>query len=476
MYLRHLYPSPTIFAEDESEKFVFGSQVNAYMSGLSADCAERVKALWKSFSFTSSTLTLVEKGNGFCFGTGEAEATLNDADTYSVKVKASGISVAARSEQGLMDGIKTLVQLICPVELANGKESFYISSAEIHDSPAIAFRAVHICIFPESKLYNIEKAIHLAGFLKMTHIILEFWGTFRYECLPELSWKDRSYSRSDLSALVDIARSYGMEIIPMVNHFGHASQSRSTYGRHVTLNSNPRFARLFEPDGWTWCLSNPDTYKLLSEMRAEMTEFCGKGSYFHLGFDEAASFATCDRCRKRVPHVLLAEFLNRLTDDLWKTGRRPIVWHDQFIRRSDFGEGPIIASGDYQNTAAAIDLLDRRIIIADWEYGYTDGFNVTTEVFIKKGFDTVICPWDNPENVISIANDVKRLNAYGIILTTWDHLPMWLKKATFSAEQVWNSNPGRFYSDIESAYILRTLYPTQGDYESSGWNLNEVLQ
>ena len=477
MYLRHLYPAPKSFREDESVRFCFGAHVTARVSGLSPASAERVRALWHRFCCDASDLACIPGGEGFCFTVGETCTALSDGDRYAICADASGVAVTAADEASLLYGIETLVQLICPDDLTEGWEAFYISSAEVHDAPATPFRAVHFCLFPDTKLYNIEKAINLAGFFKMTHVILEFWGTFPYACEPALAWKDRSFSRSELKSLVDLARSWGMEVIPMSNQFGHATQSRGGYGRHVLLNRNPRLSRLFEPDGWTWCLSNPDTYKLLAEMRAELIDFCGPGGYFHLGFDEAYSYATCDRCRKRVPHELLAEFLNRLTEDVCGTGRRPIVWHDQFLRRSDFGEGPIVANGDNRNTAAALDLLDRRIIMADWQYDYRDGFNVTTSVLMNKGFDTVVCPWDNRENIRSLAADAKKLGAYGIILTTWDHLPAWLRDASFAAGCVWGEgeeNPP--HSSTESACLLRRLYDADGSFEKSGWNLNEVLQ
>ncbi len=477
MYQRNLYPSPRSFWEDESSCFRFGARVTARVSGLDEECAERAKYLWHRFSCGACELDLLPGGEGFRFTVGESSAELGEGDSCAVKAVPSGLAVVGKDAFSLMNGIETLVQLICPDVLEEGKESFYVSSAEIHDSPAVPFRAVHFCIFPDTKLYNVEKAIHLAGFLKLTHVIFEFWGTFPYTCEPALAWKDRSFSKEELKPLVRLAASYGMEVIPMSNQFGHATQSRSCYGRHVLLNRNPRLSRLFEPDGWTWCLSNPDTYRLLSEMRAELADFCGEGGYFHLGFDEAYSFATCDRCRKRVPHELLAEFLNRLTEDVCKTGRRPIVWHDQFLRRSDFGEGSIVANGDYRNTAAALDLLDRRIIMADWQYGYRNDFNVSTAILMEKGFDTVVCPWDDRENIRSLASDAKKLGAYGVMLTTWDHLPNWLRDATFAAACLWNeggNNPRHSYT--ESAYLLRTLYDTDGRYEESGWNLNEVLQ
>lgn len=478
MYLNHLYPAPKSFAENENERFVFGSRVTARVSGLNPEEAARAKILWNRFSCTASELELVPGGEGFSLVIGDgADCSLAPGDRYALTVTPSGVTVKGVDGTALLDGIKTLVQLICPDVLEKGSESLYISAAEVHDSPAIPFRAVHFCVFPDSSLYNLEKAVHLAGFLKMSHVILEFWGTFPYECRPELAWREKSFTKAELKTLVDTAKSYGMEVIPMSNHFGHATQSRAGYGRHVVLNRAPRLARLFEPDGWTWCLSNPDTYKLLSEIRAELSEFCGEGKYFHLGFDEAYSFATCDRCRKRVPHELLAEFLNRLTEDVCKTGRRPIVWHDQFIRRGDFGEGPIVANGDNKNTYSALERIDRRVIMADWQYSYGNGFNPTTKYFMDRGFDTVVCPWDGHENIRSLAADAKKLGAYGIILTTWDHLPNWLRDASFAAGCVWGEGEGNPpHPMTESAYLLRTLYDTDGDYASSGWNLNEVLQ
>ena len=477
MYLRNLYPVPKSFSENGSERFAFGSRVTARTGSLPPEYAARAKYLWRRFSCDASELELVPAIDGFKLLIGSADCRLQQGDSYAIKACKTGVCVAAKDAVSLLDGIKTLVQLICPIDLTEGSEAFYISAAEIHDAPAIAFRAIHLCIFPDTSLFNIEKAIHLAGFLKFTHVVLEFWGTFRYECLPALSWRGRSFSKEELAPLVELARSYGMEIIPMVNHCGHASQSRSRYGRHTVLDQDPRLSCLFEPDGWTWCLSNPDTYKLQQAMRNELKDLCGPGSYFHLGFDEAYSFATCDRCRRRVSHELLAEYLNRLTEDVCASGRRPIVWHDQFIRRSDFGEGSIIANGGDRGTADALNMLDRRIIIADWQYGYTDGFDPTSKLFMEKGFDTIICPWDDPENVRSVSGSVKTLGAFGVMFTSWDHLPAFLQDAGSWANCAWMKELYPPKAPItESACLLRRLYDTHGDFDRAGWNLNEVLQ
>lgn len=487
MYLTNLYPRPESILETPDIRYTFGSCVTAYLTApeLSAGILERMKSLWHNFAKTASDLDIrvVPADHGCSLRIGDLPETGGIPGHYEITADERGVLLTAADTKALLDGFTTLVQLICPVNLDEGREEFYITGTKITDRPSLGFRSVHFCIFPDSALSTIEKAIHMAGFMKFTHVVLEFWGTLRYETMPELAWKDRSFTKSEIRNFVDLARSYGMEVIPMINHFGHAAESRSCYGRHTILNANPRLAKLFEPDGWTWCLSNPDTYKLLSDMRAELFDLCGEGSYFHLGFDEAYSFATCDVCRKRVPAELLAEYINRLTDDLAAHGRRPIIWHDELIRRSDFaGKIPdgIVANGQSHNTDAALDLLDRRVILADWQYDYRSTgegghVNPTASYFQTKGFDTILCPWDNMQNVRTLCEDARLLSAYGVMLTTWHHLPAYLPKFPNVSEYAWHAKgPYTNVPITEAAAILRTVYPTDGDYVSSGWNAFEV--
>ena len=85
----------------------------------------------------------------------------------------------------------------------------------------------------------------------------------------------------DTMTLIELANDFGMEVVPMTNHLGHASQARGGMGKHAVLDQNPRLATLFEPDGWTWCLSNPRVHTLLRRFREELIEawekfFCQK--------------------------------------------------------------------------------------------------------------------------------------------------------------------------------------------------------
>ncbi|NLZ35986.1 MAG: family 20 glycosylhydrolase [Clostridiales bacterium] len=486
MYLTRLYPSPKTKSETSSGSFSFGSSVRGRLvlpKELPYEVIDSLKYLWHRFSFTASNIEFdicnlsSENVYKLVIGNG-ADISLKKEEEYAIKSDSSGVTLAAWEKKGFINGFKTLIQLICPNNLAEGEESLYIESVEIHDSPSLNFRGIHLCVFPDSKLSTIEKAIRLAGLLKLTHVILEFWGTYRFDCLKSLSWEGYSYGYNEIKPLMNLARSLDMEVIPMLNHFGHATASRVSCGRHVVLNSDLRYAKLFEPDGWTFCISNPDTRKLLSAIREELYDLCGEGNYIHLGFDEAYSFATCPECRKHEPSKLLAEYLNYLSDDCLSHGRRPIIWHDELIDRNDFPapkEGYLVANGQNRGTSKALDLLDKRIIIADWQYGYLDETNPTSEYFQKAGFDVIACPFDNNRNIAALSVSAKKLNLFGVLLTTWHHLPDYFPKLPAAASMLWEDENCRFNQNwTETASLLRMVYDVAGDYKTAGWSMQEV--
>lgn len=135
----------------------------------------------------------------------------------------------------------------------------------------------------------LKRPFPLCGTLKYTHIVLEFWGMYKYDCLKELSW-EQAFSKEEIRPLIQTANDLGMEIILMINHWGHASQCRQMYGKHTVLSQNPKLQYLFSDDGWRWNINTPKTKELLRKIRSELIELCGNGEYFMIGCDEADGF------------------------------------------------------------------------------------------------------------------------------------------------------------------------------------------
>ena len=440
---------------------------------LSAARAEEICGLWRRFVCTAGTLSIREDAAlpAYTARMGEGACVRGDEDAYALRVTPKGVQVTGRDETSLLQGMYTLLQLLRPLSLEPGAEELAMDCVEIHDHPALAERMLHVCVFPETTLELLEKTIRLAAFMKFTHLILEFWGTLRLECFPELGWADRSFSKTQLRPLLSLANALGLEIIPMINHLGHATQSRGCTGRHTILDQNPRLALLFEPDGWTWCLSNPRVHTLLRAVRGELMELCGPGKYFHLGCDEAYSYASCPLCRNQDKPALLADYLNGLAEELAAQGRRGIIWGDALLDEAAWGHPYIATSRPDQMTHLALERLDRRLVIADWQYSLRTPEMATAEYFREKGFDVLACPWDAEGNAVALAAAAERLRLTGVMVTTWHHLAPMLRNMHELGGSAWNGdsyrpNPGQW---VHCAALLRKVMPETGCFEKAGF-------
>jgi hypothetical protein len=249
------------------------------------------------------------------------------------------------------------------------------------------------------------------------------------------------------------------------------------------LDQNPSYATLFEPDGWTWCLSNPDVRKLLKSIREELCELAGDGKYFHIGFDEAYSHATCDKCRREDPAKIFGDFLNEISRDLKKSGRRAIMWGDALMRAKDYeGQKTTALSREDQRTHEALDTLSKDIIIADWQYRITEGNVPSLEYFQSKGFDVAPAPWHNRDNIETLAKAAVEQKSFGFMQTTWHTLPEVFYMFNQSAQGSWYPYVEKALSDIINTSIaittmagfLRKLVPVNGDYMDAGWSAGEV--
>lgn len=487
MILRNLMPVPAQ-VETAAGELHFGAEVTLRVNAplLTEGMIEEYRGLWNRYGMRLASLRVVRDGRleENCAVLAAAESAcpaLAPGDEYALTVTESGAFVRGESAVGLLHGLFTLVQLVVPIRL-EGEADYAMPAVRIHDRPAIrGMRAIHLCVFPETTLLLLEKAIRLAGMMKFTHVVLEFWGMLRYDTLPELAWPRHAYSKEQIRPLVRLIQDLGMEVIPMLNHLGHAAQCRSCYGKHVVLDQNPARALLFEPDGWTWCISNPETRRVLRGLRQELIDLCGSGKYFHLGCDESYSYATCPICSAQDTRRLLADYLNELTGELAEQGRRPIIWGDQLLDATVWKHPNIATSRPDQRTHEALPLLDRRIVIADWQYSLTEPEAPTMEHFMSQGFDTVICPWDGHGNNEAMGAAADQAHAFGFMATTWDHLPEYLRLMPTVAGSCWNgagfdAEKRGQCSWTEIATMLRKVMPRLPEYHNAGWVGREVLE
>ncbi len=410
---------------------------------------------------------------------------------HILHVSGDGIAASATGTAAARHAWFTLLQLLQPSRHAG---EYSLPHVEIHDWPDIGFRGLHLCVFPETTELALEKAIRLAALLKFTHLTIEFWGMLKFDALRELSWP-HAWDKQRASRLFDIARGFGLEIIPMFNGWGHAPASRVAMGRHVVLDQNPALAPLFEPDGWTWCVSNPESQKILRAVYDELIELAGPGRYFIIGCDEAYSHATCDSCRRHDPVELFTGHINSLAKFVQSRGRRPIMWGDALLERARWPVPYEANACPVLSTHESLPHLSRDIVIADWHYGVTTGEIATLAHFREQGFDVLGCPWG-----MSRANSLLTANAAikqsgGFLSTTWNSIEECIPQLIITATHAWNAgnlpatvtperlsipecgwphNLGWPLARTVSASLLRKLIPAGGDYHRAGWTRCEL--
>ena len=399
---------------------------------------------------------------------GEASDICSAADENAalLTVTERGVSITGADPAVTVRGFITMLERI---EYDRASDSFRIPCGRVEEKPQMAFRSVHLCLFPETPLRFVKKCIRACGIAKYSHIVLEFWGMLKLDCLAELAWPF-AHTKEEIRPLIEEAKTLGMEIIPMFNHLGHASANRELYGKHVVLDQNPRLEYLFNTHGWEWDFESGEVYDLLAKVRRELIELCGEGSYFHLGCDEAYSLGYGENRAEALCH-----YLNRIAAELREQGRRTIIWGDMLLLRRDYTAEPQKYSCNMENEQiyrTLIEGLDKDIIIADWQYHLTCDEWKSSTALKAAGFEVICCPWDNQANARSAIVNVQNQNLMGIMHTTWHTLSkgfpimLYSGRAAYSGKTEVKAKEVRF----SAAEVARRVLPAQGVYEDAGWS------
>lgn len=433
---------------------------------------------------TLDTEILSDFWNGFCAHVGFLETELGEdlkisvgratflpldaTDDYTLCIRPEGIGILGRDTAGLVRGFAALLLQIRAVGEQTGE--FAVPVSEIHGAFSVSVRMLHLCVFPETSLHMLRKLVRLSGVLSYTHVIIEFWGMLRYDCNPALSWEN-AYTKEEIRPILREARALGVEPVPMFNHLGHAAGCRIDIGKHVVLDQDPAQSHLFTPDGWCWNIFSNAAKKLLHDIRAELCELFGDGSYFHIGCDEAHIYSS-----EYYPLSGLADFLGELTADVIAEGRRPILWGDMIVPldlNSDKEEKRAAAKKTEEKMRPLLSALHPRSVIADWHYDITTSPIPTSLIFKAAGFDVIGCPWDKPRNIDAHRATHREHGTFGLMMTTWHTLPSGISSTLYFARKCglaatdWSAHAG--HRNLEIATVLRKLTPAPAPYREHGF-------
>lgn len=352
-------------------------------------------------------------------------------DAYRLKADGGVFTLEAAAPAGVRNAFYTLRMCLMAERGKLTTRAWICPALDVTDRPLHAFRAMHVCWMPETATRTIERQIRLAAYFKFNYLILEFWGTYDSAAYPWFGWPDCKIPTAELKRLVALGRDLGVELVPDLNCFGHASMARGCGGKHATLDMHPEHASLFEPrEGWVWCLTNPETKKVLKTLVAEMYETFGRPGYFHIGCDESHP-PSCPTCAATDWPVTVAEHVREMRDYIASLGARTLMWHDMLISRKDpkwageaFRRYPINGSSK-ESCERLLGLLPKDVVICDWYYGSGEA-EVRTEFptwdyFKGLGFGVVPCSWMKPETTLAMGRAAAEKGTFGFMGTCWHH-------------------------------------------------------
>ena len=162
---------------------------------------------------------------------------------YRLTAKPEGIALAAKTLAGVRHALQTLRQVAERDSSGYAVAAFRLPELAIEDAPALAFRGLHLCWFPEMSVELVEREIRVAAALKYNVVVLESWGVFRSDAHPWFGWADGPMTKPVVRHLVEVARDLGVTLVPQLNAWGHAAAARSCTGKHASLDFAPDLRR-----------------------------------------------------------------------------------------------------------------------------------------------------------------------------------------------------------------------------------------
>ena len=446
-------PLPRSFGSDMDRPVPFDA-----VTTVSVDCPDAEATPWLSRHFAEwfgNQAPQVVADNPSTFDLGLS----TNSEAYAVSAGESGVRIAANTLAGVRWAAYSLRQLAIAKRGTFKTEGRILPTLSIEDAPHLAFRGIHLCWFPEVRPAQIERAIRLAALLKFNYAVIEPWGVFASERHPWFGWPEKPATKEEIARLVGIGRDLGITLVPQLNVFGHAPAARGCALKHTVLDFHPEYEPLFEPGGWNWCLSNPETQRVLRELIVELHDDFGTPPFFHLGCDEAQP-PTCPECRKRPYGELVCEHIAGLANFLGKRGVRAMIWHDMLLDRADPRWEGFVRHGS-PLTATLADTLPKDVIVCDWQYSYGDMKEArkdwpTIGYFKEKGFDVAGCPWMNYNAMKPMADYIANIGGFGLIETTWHHLrgDDWIRMYRYAASAAWGVPLWRGIPHYDSQFAI----------------------
>jgi hexosaminidase len=280
----------------------------------------------------SGVIRMVLKPNSVSIGqANDRDKSVLAEQAYRLTLGSKSVTVAANAGPGLFYGVQTLVQLI-----RRREERLWLPEGEIVDWPDLQLRAIywddahHL-----ERLDVLKQAVRQAAFFKINGFAIKLEGHFQHKSAPAVV-EPYALTSSELQDLTDFALHYHVQLVPYLDAPAHVA----------FILKHPEYAalRAFTDSNYEFCVTNPETYKLLFGMYDDLLNATKGSRYFILSTDEPyyvgmASSTQCEEAARarELGSVgkLLAEFVTKASNYLHDKGRTVWFWGEYPLTPDD---------------------------------------------------------------------------------------------------------------------------------------------
>jgi hexosaminidase len=214
--------------------------------------------------------------------------SIDDDESYSLKVASSGAEIDAATELGAMHGLETLIQLVQP----NGSD-YVIPAVAIHDVPRFRWRGLMIdCGRHFEPVAVIERNLDGMAAVKLNvfhwHLTEDQGFRMQSRVYPLLTAKGSDgdfYTQQEAKEVVTYARARGIRVVPEFEMPGHSTAWLLAYPELASGTEPHEIRREFGVSPFAIDPTREATYAFIDRFLTEMADIF-PDEYMHIGGDE----------------------------------------------------------------------------------------------------------------------------------------------------------------------------------------------
>lgn len=235
--------------------------------------------------------------------------------------------------------------------MADMNRDLLFPRGRLEDEPLLKMRGfnLNLCALTHASIDELLMIVKWTAEAKINTLLLEYSNRFPFRLYPDAR-SPFALTEDEVRLLVTTAESYGMEVIPMMQTFGHMD--------HILRDPACNYLREV-PDSYEQiCPLHEDAMPFITSLIDEMLALHPNAKYINIGGDETRKLGRCPKCEAYVKEHgigrLYSQLMNRVIDYICSKGITPMIYDDMLCAHPD-----------------ALETLDKRAIIIYWDYWAT---------------------------------------------------------------------------------------------------------